>query len=100
MVLENGQANCNYIRPIISLRSSEGQGHKPFTIWANLCHTIYRWQNLLTTLFKIHTNVYFYPQETLGENICMSKFKPNPTAKKPFSACALQLKVFFFFFKQ
>lgn len=47
------------------------------------------------TLFKIHTNVYFYPQETLGENICMSKFKPNPTAKKPFSACALQLKVFF-----
>lgn len=32
---------------------------------------------------------------TLGENICMNKSKPNPTAKKQFSACALPLKIFF-----
>jgi hypothetical protein len=82
MVLENGQANHNYIWPTTSSWSNDGQGHKPFTTWANLCHIIYRWQTLLMTLFKIHTNVYFYTQEKLGENICMNKPKSKPSVKK------------------
>lgn len=93
MVLEHGQANRNCTWPIISLWSSGGQGRKPFPIWANLCHTIHRWQSLLVTLFTTHTHVYFYAQETLGENICTNKPIPNPTAKRQFGARALPLTV-------
>lgn len=77
MVWENGQENHNCIWPTTTLWSSDGQGHKPSTTWANLCHSIYRSQTLLVTLFKIHTNVYFYAQEEIEEDICMNKSKSN-----------------------